>query len=493
MSAARCQGGRRRPRQSRTGRRHVRASTDDRRATDRRRDGSRNCAGRGGEPGLFRRARRRCRSRGRDFGPGGDRQDETAVLVNERFATLHFPGRTQSGNASRVAADPGAAAMADTWWASSRTSGSASNQAGAVPIVYAPLLAASPVNATLYIRGTGDGAALTGAVRESLRQLDSLVPLDRARSLDARDPRRHVGLAGVGHARQHGLPVGVRAGRGRALRRRLAPHGAPAARDRLRMALGADAGHIARLVVGTVGGAVALGLVLGLLGVAAWDRAFAPAGPEGRAVESRQPGRGRRRAPAHRGARLPRAGGPRGPDRAGRSAPPGVTWALHNAGRMHGMRRRLTTRLAALLVAAGRERGRRAGRGADWLPVPGSHLYYEVHGSGPPVVLIHGGNLDAGCGTPTCRCWRSRSGSSPTTCARTAARDRRRRLRVARGSSRAARSPEDRSGGPCRPVARRAARRSTSRSPTLRVSIGWCSPGPASTGGRSRRIPSSPV
>jgi 3-oxoadipate enol-lactonase len=33
---------------------------------------------------------------------------------------------------------------------------------------------------------------------------------------------------------------------------------------------------------------------------------------------------------------------------------------------------------------------------ADRLTVPGSHLYYEVRGSGPPVVLIHGGNLDSG-------------------------------------------------------------------------------------------------
>lgn len=33
---------------------------------------------------------------------------------------------------------------------------------------------------------------------------------------------------------------------------------------------------------------------------------------------------------------------------------------------------------------------------ADRLSVPGSHVYYEVRGSGPPVVLIHGGNLDSG-------------------------------------------------------------------------------------------------
>jgi len=33
---------------------------------------------------------------------------------------------------------------------------------------------------------------------------------------------------------------------------------------------------------------------------------------------------------------------------------------------------------------------------ADRLALPGSHLHYEVHGRGAPVVLIHGGNLDSG-------------------------------------------------------------------------------------------------
>jgi 3-oxoadipate enol-lactonase len=34
--------------------------------------------------------------------------------------------------------------------------------------------------------------------------------------------------------------------------------------------------------------------------------------------------------------------------------------------------------------------------GADRLALPGSHLFYESRGDGSPVVLIHGGNLDAG-------------------------------------------------------------------------------------------------
>ena len=45
---------------------------------------------------------------------------------------------------------------------------------------------------------------------------------------------------------------------------------------------------------------------------------------------------------------------------------------------------------AACLVASARPAA------ADRLALPGSHLFYEVRGSGPPVVLIHGGNLDSG-------------------------------------------------------------------------------------------------
>jgi putative ABC transport system permease protein len=54
----------------------------------------------------------------------------------------------------------------------------------------------------------------------------------------------------------------------------------------VRMALGADDLAIARLVLGTVRGALLLGLALGLLGAIAWGRLFAPAGPNAGAVSA---------------------------------------------------------------------------------------------------------------------------------------------------------------------------------------------------------------
>ena len=94
--------------------------------------------------------------------------------------------------------------------------------------------------------------------------------------------------------------------------------------------------------------------------------------------------------------------------------------------------------------------------GADRLALPGSHLFYESRGDGPPVVLIHGGNLDAGM-------WDADVIALATAISRHHLRrapvrtlgtgDR--RLRLARRSACAPRSPEDRTRQSRRPVARR--------------------------------------
>ena len=229
-------------------------------------------------------------ARGRDFTTAGGVED-LAVIVNERFVALHFPGGEAIGQRLSVSATDvrDRAAPATPQW---RTVVGVVpdirqhlEQPAPMPIVYAPLLPGPPVNPTLFVRGTDDGAALTGAVRESLRQLDSLVPLDRARSLtlatrDATWSRRvSATLAWTVCVSAFVLAVaGLYAVVSHRTARRRREIG-------LRMALGAEARHVATLVLGTVGGAVALGLVLGLLGVAAWDRAFAPAGPDVGAIK----------------------------------------------------------------------------------------------------------------------------------------------------------------------------------------------------------------
>jgi predicted permease len=223
--------------------------------------------------------------RGRNFSVAGRHAETTAVLVNERFAALHFSGEDPLGRRLALGS-PGA--QGPPQWLT--VVGVVPNvrqglgQQAAAPMVYAPLLATAPANATLFVRSTGDGASLSSAVRESLRQLDGLVPLDRARSMAvATRDATWVGRVSATLANTICVSALVLAVAGlyavvshRSARRRR--------EIGLRMALGADAIDIARLVVGTVRGAVGLGLVLGLLGVVAWDRLFAPAGPDARAI-----------------------------------------------------------------------------------------------------------------------------------------------------------------------------------------------------------------
>jgi putative ABC transport system permease protein len=203
------------------------------------------------------------------------------VIVNDRFATLHFPGGSPVGQ--RVAVAATGAEGPPQWRTVVGVVPNIRQQPQgqvAVPMVYAPLLVAPPANATLFVRTSGDGAELTGAVRETLRQVDSLVPLDRARSLAvATRDATWAGRVSATLATTVCLSAFVLAAAGlyavvshRTARRRR--------EIGLRMALGADPLRIARLVVGSVRAAVALGLGLGLLGVAAWDRLFAPAGPD---------------------------------------------------------------------------------------------------------------------------------------------------------------------------------------------------------------------
>ena len=135
------------------------------------------------------------------------------------------------------------------------------------------------------MRGESEGASLTGAVREALRNLDDLVPLHRVRSLAAatRDAtwasRVSAQLATTVSAAALLLALSglyaVVSHRTLLRRREIG----------LRMALGATLADIVRLVVGTVGGALAAGACLGVIGVAAWDRGFSPATAAGRALD----------------------------------------------------------------------------------------------------------------------------------------------------------------------------------------------------------------
>jgi hypothetical protein len=146
----------------------------------------------------------------------------------------------------------------------------------AVPVAYTPIASNAPATAVLLVRGDGDGASLTTDVKRVLHDLDATVPFYRARSLplavrDATWVSRTsaelattLSLAALALA-TFGL-FAVVSHRVVLRRREIGLH----------MALGASRVRIVRLVVDSVRSALAAGLLLGILGVAAWDRAFAP-------------------------------------------------------------------------------------------------------------------------------------------------------------------------------------------------------------------------
>jgi putative ABC transport system permease protein len=225
--------------------------------------------------------------RGRPFTPRDGLPGDAAVIVNARLAALHFGSVDPVGR--RLALPTSNAPAAPDWLTVVGVVPDVRQRPGApasIPIAYLPLIAAPPTTAVLMVRGTPDGVALAGPVREALRQIDDRVPLYRVLSLAAatRDAtwaaRVSAQLALTVCLSSFALAVaGLYAVVSHRILRRRREIG-------VRIALGATPLRIARLAVGTVHGAVALGLVLGLAGVAAWDRAFAPTGPDARPLSA---------------------------------------------------------------------------------------------------------------------------------------------------------------------------------------------------------------
>jgi ABC-type antimicrobial peptide transport system permease subunit len=198
-------------------------------------------------------------------------ESERVVIIDENLARKYWPGRSPLGQRLRQAVDP-----PDQW----------ATIVGVVPAVKQASLADTAVKETIYWhyeqRASAEGAfalrtvvppvQLAGAVTAAIAALDADVALYGARSMDERvatslGPQRTpmvltLVFAGIAFALS---VIGLYAVLAWAVSQRVGEIG-------VRMALGARAADIGRMVLGQGGKLIAIGLVLGVAGALALGR-----------------------------------------------------------------------------------------------------------------------------------------------------------------------------------------------------------------------------
>jgi predicted permease len=204
---------------------------------------------------------------------------DTDAVVNQRFVDLHFANEEPLGRLIRLGASPGTPADdASPWLRIVGVSPSIRQQPqGPVdpdPVVYVSRRAQPPAAAVLLVRAPGSPGAIAPAVRDRLNDLDPNLPLVRAMTLDdALQQVRWVGqmssllLYGVGASALLLALVGLYAVTAHGVRQRRREIG-------IRVAVGARAADVLRLVLVPSARIVGAGLLAGALCTAIFDRLF---------------------------------------------------------------------------------------------------------------------------------------------------------------------------------------------------------------------------
>ena len=201
--------------------------------------------------------------RGREFGERDDKTSRPVVIVNDLMARMFWPGEDPLGKAVPLGRDKAPAEIvgivSDVKYRDLRSD--------AAPMLYIPIFQTGSSDAmTVHVRAAGDPGALAGAIRRGLQTLDPKLPLSEITTLEDQlngsfaQTRQAAVLTGA---------FGVLA----LLLSALGVYGVTAlAASRhtheigIRMALGAQPHHIARMIGGRGLALVTTGLVLGLLG-----------------------------------------------------------------------------------------------------------------------------------------------------------------------------------------------------------------------------------
>lgn len=208
--------------------------------------------------------------RGRDFGDEDIRSSRSVVIVNERLATMFWPGQDPVGKGIRLPdlGNPIAEVVGvvrDVKYRDLR------GEAG--PMFYRPVLQTRSTDAmTLHIRADRDVDRLTAALRVAMQNIDPNVPLFRVTTLEEQlnasfaQTRQAALLAGVFGVLAMVLSgVGVYGITALAVGRRTRDIG-------IRMALGAQRHDIVQTIGSRAVIIVVAGLLLGLFGSLAFTR-----------------------------------------------------------------------------------------------------------------------------------------------------------------------------------------------------------------------------
>jgi predicted permease len=202
--------------------------------------------------------------RGREFGDEDGRTSRPVVIVNERLARLFWPEQEPIGKGVRL---PGSAEGVAEVVGVVRDVKYRNLRGDTDPVFYRPVLQTRSTDAmTLHIRASGDPAALVGAIRLAIENIDRNVPLFQVTTLEEQldasfaQTRQAALLTGVfGMLALLLSGIGVYGVAALAVSRRTRDIG-------IRMALGARPRDIVRTIGGRGITLVAAGLSLGLLG-----------------------------------------------------------------------------------------------------------------------------------------------------------------------------------------------------------------------------------
>jgi hypothetical protein len=201
---------------------------------------------------------------GRDFNQLDGTPGHASAIVNRRFADIHFPGTNPVGQ--RLQLHSGTMDDVTPWLTIVGVAPMMDQRAGPVPdpVVFLPSRGTPPVTAALIVRSSRTLTAVTAVIRETVQRLDPDLPVYRVRTMaqvlaDARGgPRMSLQLFFVVASVALGLAaIGLYALTAHTVALRTQELG-------IRMALGAERGHVRWIVVRRVMTHVALGIGAGV-------------------------------------------------------------------------------------------------------------------------------------------------------------------------------------------------------------------------------------